>query len=89
MRVCDRSMRKKTLKLEDMEVTNGEIGTIDRIVHFLKFMRAESAPLPVTPEELEPLLVRYIKQIRREDMAYVSALRVSRGESPLPARMLR
>ncbi len=76
-----------TSELEKLELTNGEGATIDGIIHFLRFMKTESAPLPESSKEADHLLTRYMKQIRREQMEFVSQLRVDRGQSPLPVSL--
>jgi hypothetical protein len=70
-----------------LEITNGEFFKICDLAEFLRFMFVESAPVPVTREERDALLNRYLVHCRREDMRLISALRVSRGQSPLPARL--
>lgn len=72
-----------TSELEKMELTNGEGANIDSIIHFLRFMKDQSAPLPESSKEADHLLARYMKQIRREQMEFVDHLRASRGEAPL------
>ncbi len=74
--------------LEGLELTNSEGAMVEGLAHFLKFMKTESAPVPETGDELAALLTRYMKTIRREQMAYISDLRVKRGESPLPASLV-
>lgn len=73
-----------------LELTNGEGAMVDGLFDFLSFMVSEGAPVPRHPnfaEEAELLLARYVKHHRREQMRYVSALRVSRGETPLPTSL--
>lgn len=74
--------------LKSLKLTYGEGAMLDSIIHFLNFMRNQSAPLPTDRKELNTLLVAYVKQVRREQMQFVSDLRVSRGQEPLPKRLL-
>lgn len=74
--------------LETIDLCNGEVAMLQEVAHFLEFLRAESVSTPIPMEELNHLLTRYVKHVRREQMAYVSELRVSRGESPLPKAVL-
>lgn len=73
--------------LDSLELSNGELAQCETLAHFLHFMKSISAPVPISGDELDPLLTSYIKQVRREQMQYVSDLRVSRGESPLPRKL--
>jgi hypothetical protein len=78
-------------KLQALGLTNGEGAMVEGILHFLSFMTSESAPTPRHPNfsnEAVTLVTRYVKQVRREQMQYVSQLRVERGESALPASIL-
>ena len=52
------------------------------------FLRDEKKTLPNTVEELDVLLIAYVKKDRREKMEYVSRLRASRGQSPLSLSLL-
>lgn len=74
--------------LASLELTNGEAANLESITHFISFMHQESAPVPQTRQDLNALLVGYIKHSRRENMRVISELRVSRGETPLPKRLL-
>lgn len=74
--------------LAELKLSNGEAAMLESVAHFIRFMKAENAPIPETRKEFNALLTRYVKQVRREQMQYVSALRVSRGEAPLPKRLL-
>lgn len=76
------------MSLASLRITNGEAATLQIIVNFLDFMKQESAPVPITRKELNALLAGYVKHSRREDMRFISELRVSRGETPLPKRLL-
>lgn len=61
---------------------------LDGIAHFLSFMKSVGAPIPETRSDLNALLTRYIQTERREQMRRVSEERVTRGELPLPQRLL-
>ncbi len=69
--------------LEDLEMTNGEGAMVDSIVHFIGFLRDESAPIPNTSDELNKLMASYVLRVRREQMDYVDRLRKERGQAPL------
>jgi hypothetical protein len=75
--------------LAGLGLTYGEGAMIERIAHFLQFMKTESAPVPADRQELNALLVKYVKVDRLEQMQAVSALRVKRGQEPLPERLTR
>ncbi len=75
--------------LAGLSLTYGEGAMIERLVHFLQFMKAESAPVPSNRQELNALLAKYVKVDRLEQMQRVSALRVERGQEPLPERLTR
>ena len=75
--------------LESLELTNGEFSMVEGLAHFLHFMKVESAPVPQTGEELDAQLTRYMKTVRREQMEYVSRLRVERDAPKLPDSLLR
>jgi hypothetical protein len=77
------------MTLASLKLTNGEAAMIEGIVHFVNFLKTESAPVPKTRSELNALLVRYVGLVRHEQMEYVSRLRVERGQQPLPERLTR
>lgn len=76
-------------KLADLEITNGEFANLQSLTHFLQFMKREKIEIPKNAKELNDLFTQYVIYVRREDMNYISEMRVARGESPLPKRMLR
>lgn len=73
----------KRLTLESLELTNGEGAMVQSAIHLLQFMQMESAPVPRKIEELERLIVRYVRRVRHEQMQYVNSLRIERGQAPL------
>ena len=66
-----------------MELSNGEFGNVANLVHFLAYMKVRKLRVPTSNEELDTLLAGYIKLVRREQMQYVSKLRVKRGQETL------
>ena len=86
-------MRRRIKKtLETLELSNGEFATVEGLMHFLQFMKRENASVPKTGAQLNRNYrpkPTYMLAVRREQMEYVSKLRVSRGQSPLPARLLK
>lgn len=54
--------------LETIELTNGEHARVILMADFLAFMKQESAPLPVSGDELDALLTRYIIRERKDSM---------------------
>lgn len=78
-----------SITLESIELTNGEFGTVASAVNFLDYLKTESITAPIPDSELNHIMARYILHERREQMDRISKLRVSRGESPLPKRLVR
>lgn len=77
------------MTLAQLNITNGEAATITTLAEFLAWMNAESITTPADRKELNALLVRWIQHDRRQQMRRISELRISRGQSPLPAYLTR
>lgn len=81
-------MNKKKRKSVSVKepVTNGEAALMSQLQDFVNFLKAPegySLALTVPTRVYE----RYLDYRRREQMRYVSELRVSRGEKPLPRKL--
>lgn len=92
MDVKKKAIREERTKNSDRitDLTNGEMFKIVEAQEFLNFMVDNGyVEIPTRIEDRTTLMARYIKHVRREQMEYVNKLRISRGESPLPKRLLK
>lgn len=56
------------IRLDTIEITNGEWCEVSTILDFLEYMHEQSAPLPEDSEEADILLSRYIVRQRKLGM---------------------
>lgn len=65
--------KRKRTPLERIGLTYGEGAEVEGLLHFMCWLKRESAPVPDTLDEANTLLARYIVFSRAECMAQLRA----------------
>lgn len=81
-------MKAKRTPLERLQLTYGEGAEVEGLLHFMCWLKRESAPVPDTLDEAHALLARYIAFDRAERMAQVLS-EVTKGQAWEPRTIKR